>query len=468
MQITFHGAAQSVTGSQHLVEVNGKRILLDCGMFQGKRSEARERNKTLPFDASQVDLMILSHAHIDHSGNIPNLVKSGFRGPVLSTYATRDLCVSMLQDSGHIQEKDAEFFNRKIRKHGEAEVEPIYTKEEALQSLQSFESLHYDKPKEILPGIELRFLDAGHMLGSAIVCLNIHDQESGKDVRLVFSGDLGHKGLPIICDPSTVDEADILIMESTYGDRNHPAEEVVEDKLTEMITRAMERRGVIMIPSFAVGRTQQLVYVLQKLVAQKRIPNIPIFVDSPLATDVTAVYRNHPEVFDPEIRAYIQDYKDDDPFGFHTLSYTRNVEESKALNTREGPFIVISASGMAEAGRILHHLRNRIGDDRNLVLFVGWQAPNTLGRRILEGEQQVRIFGETHTVRAEVAKLNSLSGHADSDELVGWANAFKRKPEQVYLVHGEPAPAAALANRLKAEAQMQHVGIPALHQKVTL
>lgn len=461
MKITFHGAAQTVTGSQHLIEFEGKRILLDCGLYQGRRKDTYARNKHLPFDAGSIDALILSHAHIDHSGNIPNLVKSGFDRDIFCTYATRDLCVSMLQDSGHIQEKDAEFFNRKIRKRDEAPIEPLYTKQDALNSLTRFQSLHYARPHEILPNVELTFIDAGHMLGSAIVCLKLGG------TRVVFSGDIGHHGLPIIRDPQTIQAADILIMESTYGNRLHPAEGATEDALVSIIQRTTERGGVIIIPSFAVGRTQQLVYMFQKLVAQNRIPNIPIFVDSPLATDVTAVYRNHPEIYDDEIRDYIESFNDDDPFGFHNLVYTRDVEASKALNTRQGAFIVVSASGMAEAGRILHHLRNRIGDSRNTVLFVGWQAPETLGRRLLDGQKRVRIFGEEHEVRAEITSISGLSGHADANELVDWAKAIQDRPHHTFLVHGELEPAEALAQRLQTELDFKHVTVPALHQEVT-
>jgi metallo-beta-lactamase family protein len=468
MRITFHGAAHTVTGSQHLVEVNNKRILLDCGLYQGKRSEARERNRNLPFDPKSIDVLVLSHAHIDHSGNIPNLVKGGFSGDIVCTAATRDLCVSMLQDSGHIQEKDAEFINRKLKKKGEPEVEPIYTQEDALQSLNFFVTVPYDHPRAILPDVELTLVDAGHMLGSASVCLQIHDRDAGRDVRLVFSGDIGQKGLPIIRDPHTIDHADILIMESTYGDRLHPDFNEVDRQLIDIVTRTAQRGGALIIPSFAVGRTQQLVYSFQKLIAAKQIPEIPIFVDSPLATDVTSTFRNHPEVFDDEIREYMTHYGDDDPFGFSLLRYTRKVEESKELNTREGSFAVISASGMAEAGRILHHLRNRIGDSRNTILFTGWQAPNTLGRRILDGVEVVRIFGEEHTVRAEVTKLNGLSGHADANGLVEWASAIRKKPQQTFLVHGEPEPAKALASRLEKEVGLSKVTVPALHESATI
>lgn len=468
MLIHFHGAAQTVTGSQHLLTINGKGILLDCGLYQGKREESNRRNRSFPFDAAELDVLILSHAHIDHSGNIPNLVKAGFRGDIICTPPTRDLCVSMLQDSAHIQEKDADFFNRKIKKKGEAEVVPLYTIDDAVRSLEYFSPMGYERRRQIMPGVHLTFLEAGHMLGSAIVVLEINDHAAKRDLRLVFSGDLGRHALPILRDPRTVEEADVLIMESTYGDRQHPPEADLEAEMVEIVNKAQQLGGAIIIPAFAVGRTQQLVYLFQTLISQKRIPEVPIFVDSPLATDVTAVFRNHPEVFDAEIRAYMNNYNDPDPFGFSSLHYTRSKEDSQKLNDREGTFVVISASGMCEAGRILHHLRNRIEDPKNTIVFSGWQAPETLGRRILDGNQTVRIFGEEYTVRAKVVTLNGLSGHADTNELTDWARAFRHKPRQTYLVHGEPEPAQFLAGRLRNEVGFKEVAVPALHQQVSV
>lgn len=468
MRIAFHGAAQTVTGSQHLIEINEKRILLDCGLYQGRRAEARTRNKTFPFDPRSIDVMVLSHAHIDHSGNIPNLVRQGFNGEIYCTYPTRDLCVNMLLDSAHIQEKDAEFYNRKLKKKGEAPIEALYTKEDALRSLDMFYTLPYRRQHQLMPGVSLRFLDAGHMLGSAIVELQMDDHESHREIRLVFSGDLGRKNLPIIRDPQTVAHADVLIMESTYGDRLHPPDESTEHELEAVVKRTVSRGGALIIPAFAVGRTQQLVYTLQKLSAEKRIPQVPIFVDSPLAMNVTEAFRNHPEVFDEEISTYMELYQDEDPFGFSHLRYTRNVEESKQLNTMNQPFVVISASGMAEHGRILHHLRNRVSDPKNTVLIVGWQAPHTLGRRLVEKVESVNIFGEPHPLRAEVAVMNGLSGHADRDELLAWVAAMEKKPQRSYLVHGEEAPAQALAKSLESQLELSHVKVPKLHEVVTI
>jgi len=462
MKITFHGAARTVTGTQHLIEVNGQRILLDCGLYQGPRQASFERNRILPFDASRVDVLVLSHAHIDHSGNIPNLVKSGFRGDIVCTFATRDLCSTMLMDSGHIQEKDAEFVNKKGSRRAEPPVEPLYTVEDAVNSLEYFNAIGYHRQREISPGVYVTFIDAGHMLGSAIVVLDIEDRDAGRDVRLVFSGDLGREGIPIIRDPETVDHADVLILESTYGNRLHEPYEDSEKRLEKIIKDTYKRGGAIIIPSFAVGRTQQLVYTLHRLINQADIPPIPIYVDSPLAVNSTAVFRLHPEAYDAEIRQFM--LENGDPFGFEQLHYTHSTQESKELNFKRDPFIVISASGMAETGRILHHLRNRIGDPNNTILIVGWQAPDTLGRRLVEHEPVVKIFGEEHDVRAHIEVLNGFSGHADRDELLAWARAITKRPQRTFLVHGEDESFTALAQSLATEVGYENVTIPDLHQ----
>jgi metallo-beta-lactamase family protein len=463
MKLTFCGAAQTVTGSQHLIEVNGQRILLDCGMYQGSRAESYERNRNLPFDASTIDVMVLSHAHIDHSGNIPTLVNRGFHGDIISTFATRDLCAQMLLDSGHIQEKDAEFVNKKRRKRGEPPMEPLYTQQQASESLRYFASQGYGRARQIIPGVSLTFLDAGHMLGSAIVVLDIEDRDAQREMRLVFSGDLGRKGIPIIRDPQMVDGTDFLIMESTYGDRLHPPYEDEEKRLESIINETYKRGGSIIIPAFAVGRTQQLVLTLHQLASRGDIPHMPVFVDSPLAVDVTAVYRMHPECYDDEIRAFIEQADIRDPFGFTDLTYTRAVEQSKQLNFLREPAIIISASGMMETGRILHHLKNRIEDPRTTVLIVGWQAPNTLGRRLVDGEKTVRIFGEEYENRARVEVLNGFSGHADRDELLAWVGAMERKPKRTFLIHGEPENALVLAQGLQERFGIV-VDVPALRQ----
>ena len=450
MQVSFYGAARTVTGSQHLIEVNGKQILLDCGLYQGRRVEARERNRHLPFDASAVDVMVLSHAHIDHSGNIPNLVRSGYRGEIICTYATRDLCATMLLDSAHIQERDVEYVNKRRRKRGEDPVEPIYNRRDALDSLSSFTSQSYERPREIAPGVTLTLLDAGHMLGSAIVVLDIEDHDSHKDVRLVFSGDLGRTGIPIIRDPQNVESADVLIMESTYGGRLHPPYVDANKELERIINEAYQRGGKIIVPAFAVGRTQQLVFTLHQLAQRGDIPNLPIYVDSPLAIDTTAIFRLHPEVYDEEILNFMLNGQDGrrDPFNFGDLIYTRQVEDSKKLNFLRDPAIIISASGMAEHGRILHHLKNNIEDPKNTVLIVGWQAENTLGRKLVDKEPVVRIFGEEYQNRAHCEVLNGFSGHADHDELLDWVGVMRDKPRRTFLVHGEEAAAQALSESL--------------------
>ncbi len=469
MQITFHGAAQTVTGSQHLIEVNGLRILLECGLYQGKRKESQERNRNLPFDPASIDVVVLSHAHIDHSGNIPNLVKNGFKGDIVCTFATRDLCAAMLRDSGHIQEKDAEYVNKKHKKHGKAPVEPIYTELDAIESLSNFLAISYDRPYRLAPGVTLTFYDAGHMLGSAIVTLAIEDNETKHDTRLVFSGDLGRPGNLILRDPTFLDEADLLIMECTYGGRTHPPTEESEKELESIIINTYKRGGKIIIPAFAVGRTQQLVYTLNKLYHAHNLPDIPIFVDSPLAVGVTDVFRLHPEAYNTETMNYMtKEDPDGDIFGFSRLRYVRQVDASKAINTLHEPAVIISASGMAEAGRILHHLKNNIEDPRNSVLIVGWQAPDTLGRRLVEQVPEVRIFGEEYRLRAQVHVLNGFSGHADHAGLMEWVGAFKRRPESIFLVHGERDTADALKNSLQDVLNYKDVHIPALHQAHTV
>jgi len=465
MKITFHGAAKTVTGSQHLIEVNGKRILLDCGLFQGKRKEAFELNRTGFSAGKDIDCLVLSHAHIDHSGNIPSLVKRGFRGDIVCTSATRDLCAVMLMDSAFIQEKDVEFTNKLRRRNKQKEFEPLYTREDAAAAMDQFVGISYNRRREIVPGVSLTLVDAGHMLGSANVILDIHDQEQGRDLRLVFSGDIGRSGIPIIKDPAVLsDGADILIMESTYGNRQHPPYPESEKELERIVNDTYRRGGVLLIPAFAVGRTQQLVYALHKLFLKRDIPQLPIYVDSPLATRVTDIFRLHPETYDSEIREFLLSGNHSNAFGFDTLRYTQTVEESKELNFLREPAIIISASGMMEGGRILHHLRRRIGDQKNTILVTGWQAPNTLGRKIVEGEETVKIFGEEFSLRAKVETLTGFSGHADRDELMAWAGAMQKKPARTFVVHGEEKVAVAFAESLRQELGFAQVEIPDPHQ----
>jgi len=465
MKITFHGAARTVTGSQHLIEVNGKRILLDCGLFQGKRKEAFELNRNGFCEGKTIDCLVLSHAHIDHSGNIPCLVRSGFGGDIYCTSATRDLCAAMLMDSAHIQEQDVLFVNKKRARNGQKPFEPLYTQEDVVTAMEQFIGLSYKRRRQILPGIDLTLVDAGHMMGSANVILDIHDQDTGKDVRLLFSGDIGRPDIPIIRDPTVISEgADVLIMESTYGNRLHPPYPESEKELERIVNDTYKRGGSLLIPAFAVGRTQQLVYALHKLRIASDIPAMPIFVDSPLATRVTDIFRLHPETYDADLRQFMFQGNNHNPFGFADLHYTQTVADSKALNFLREPAVIISASGMMEAGRILHHMRNRINDPRNTVLITGWQAPNTLGRKIVEGEKVVKIFGEEFEVRAKIEVLTGFSGHADRDGLLEWAGAMQKKPQYTFVVHGEEESAMALAGSLQNDLGFTRVEIPELHQ----
>jgi metallo-beta-lactamase family protein len=448
LKIHFLGAAQTVTGSQHLISVNESRILLECGLFQGKRREAFERNRNLPFDAASIDVLVLSHAHIDHSGNIPNLVRNGFRGTIYSTFATRDLCSAMLRDSAHIHEQDVAYVNKKRARKGQPPVEPIYTTDDAIASLEHFISVGYNRPVPIAPGVRCTFLDAGHILGSALVFLEI-EEPGHEQTRVLFSGDLGRDDMPILRDPTPAPEADILIIESTYGDRLHKLHEEAEQKLLRLIGETCSDGGKVVIPSFAVGRTQELVYSLHRLVLANTLPDIPIFVDSPLAVNVTEVFRLHPECYDEDVRDFMNHSHHSDPFGFERLRYIRSVEASKALNDLQGPTVIISASGMCEAGRVQHHLKHTITDPSNAVLIVSWQAPYTLGRRLVEQQPVVKIFGEEFPLRARVETINGYSAHADRNGLLNWAGPIARDLRHAFVVHGDPAPAAALADGLR-------------------
>lgn len=455
MQITFWGAAQTVTGSQHWIEVASDQILLECGLFQGKRAESYAVNRQLPYDARAVDAALLSHAHIDHAGNIPNLTKSGFRGDVICTHATRDLCAVMLRDSGAIQEENVGYLNR--HRKSPQPLEPIYTLADAERSLRQFASYDYDRWITITPHARAMFGDAGHMLGSAWVLLEL--TEGARVVRLCFSGDLGRRGLPILRDPAAMPEADYLILESTYGDRSHPPVNEATPDLQRAISDAVARRGKVVIPAFAVGRTQEIVYRLNDLVNRGDLPNVPVFVDSPLAMNVTEAFRTHPECYDDETKRMLIEDADGSVFGFRRLTYIRRVEDSKALNDLDGPAVIISASGMAEHGRVLHHLRHTIEDPRNMILFVSFQAQDTLGRRILDGQRYVKILGDEFTVRAEVRRIEAFSGHADRNELLDWVRPQARRLRGVFLVHGEIGPMRALAEGL-ADLGIANVRLP--------
>ena len=388
MRLHFHGAARTVTGSQHLIEINGSRLLLECGLYQGRRAETYSRNLNFPFDPRKIDAMILSHAHIDHSGNIPNLIKQGYNGPVYVTPATGDLADIMLRDSGHIQEADAEFVNKKRHERGEEPIEPLYTLQDAEHVAEHFRYVPLGQEFEPAPGVVAKFVEAGHILGSAAISLVL--TEKGRKVRFWFSGDIGRRGLPILRDPVLPDEADYLLMESTYGDKPHRDPQLAFEEFRDVVRRTSQRGGKIIIPSFAVGRTQELVYWLNEMTSNGDMKPLPVYVDSPLAVNASDVFKRHPETYDEETRKFVQESRHP-ALEFKMLTYIRSVDESKALNERKDPMIIISASGMAEAGRILHHLKNNIEDARNTICIVGWQAPETLGRRLADREKRVRI-----------------------------------------------------------------------------
>jgi len=463
IQIEFHGAARETTGSMHIVEVNGRRVLLECGLFQGRRKEAAERNRHLPFDPEDVDALILSHAHIDHSGNIPTLVAQGYPGNIFATPATRDLCSVMLRDSGHIHEKDVEYVNKRHAKRGEPLVEPLYTVEDAVRCMKNFVSVAYDRWFFVTNGVKAVFRDAGHILGSATVTLELRADD--KVCTVLFTGDLGRKNLPILRDPVQVTDVDYVICESTYGARLHASIADMENDLADVVSRTAGRGGKLIIPAFSVGRTQNIVYSLHNLFNADRIPDIPIYVDSPLSTNVTEIFKLHPECYDEDALAMAGEAPD--IFGFGRLRYTPNVEDSKKLNDIRYPCIIISASGMCENGRILHHLKNSVTDPKNTVLIVGYQAENTLGRRLVEKHKSVKIFGDPYDVRAEVKVMNGYSAHADSNELVQYLLAVGTKPKRVFLVHGEPQQTDALATKL-ASAGLTNVYIPERGETVEL
>lgn len=465
MKVTFWGAVGGTTGTRTLIEVRGRRLLLDCGLFQGRREEAETKNRRFPFEVGDVDAVVLSHAHIDHSGNLPGLVRDGYRGPIHATRATIDLCDPMLRDSAHIQERDVEFVNKRRARKKQNPKQPVYTEENARQTLALFVGHDYHETFEVIPGVTASFYDAGHILGSAITLLEM--EEGGRRLRLGFTGDLGRPHLPIIRDPEIVTDLDVLITESTYGDRLHEETEQIPDLLAEMLSRVHGRGGKVIIPAFAVGRTQEIVSVLKDLFAAQRVPQMPVYVDSPLAVNVTDVFRRHAECFDEEALALLRE-EQSDPFGFRLMHYVRDVEESKALNSKRGPMIIISASGMCEAGRILHHLRNNIEDPRTLILVIGFMAENTLGRKLVERWDEVRIFGEEFQRRAEVETMHAFSAHADRNELLSWAGSLGRRPQHCFVVHGETEQSRAFADLLGQQHEFPDVRIPQLGRGYTL
>lgn len=453
MKLKFCGAAGTTTGSQHLLEVNGKRILLDCGLYQGSRKLAYDVNCCFPhFDPRSIDVVILSHAHIDHSGNLPNLTRSGYTGNIYATHATRDLCQIMLADCARIQESDMDWLNKHRKKEGLEPATLIYNEQDAERCLRQFVTIGYDRPLPVADGVTLTFIDAGHILGSAQVLLEVEDRSDGVKKRFLFSGDVGRGGNEVLRDPVPVRDVDFLLMECTYGGREHEAPPGVGGHFGEIIRQAVQRGGKILIPSFAVERTQQLLFVLNELFKSGEIPEIPVYVDSPLAVSATEIYRLHPESFNQEV--YESLFEKQNPFGFENLTLVRSVNGSKALNDIIGVAIIISASGMCEAGRILHHLKNNIGDPKTTILFVGFCAENTLGRRIRDHEREVPILGGRYKVRAKIEIIDSFSGHADHSELLDYFKRITGPKKRVWLVHGEPDSALALREGLMS----QHAG----------
>ncbi|MCX8057771.1 MAG: MBL fold metallo-hydrolase [Ignavibacteria bacterium] len=456
MKIKFIGATKTVTGSMHLIQTNGKSILLDCGLYQGKRKDYYEINSNFNyFEPYKIDYLIVSHSHIDHIGNIPNLVKQGFGGKIICTKATKDLGKVMLLDSGHIQEKDVEFVNKKRKKHGEPPLQPLYTQQDAENTFSLFEGYNYYEPIQLNEDIELTFFNAGHILGSAIINLKI--KENGKLINLVFTGDLGRKNLPIIKDPDIVETPHFLISEATYGGRLHQSQNETKSILVDSIFFALKRNGKIIIPAFSESRTQQLILLFHEIFDQHHF-KFPIYIDSPLATSITKIYEQHTEEYDKETSEYLKHGLN--PFRFNYVHFTSSVDESKALNEMSGPMIIISASGMCETGRILHHLANNIENPNNQILIVGYMAAETLGRKIADGEKKVKIFGEEYNVKAKVTVLDALSAHADQRELIEYFNNFDRKKlREIFLVHGEETELSAFQKILINE-NFRNIHIP--------
>jgi len=459
MRLTIHGAAQTVTGSKHLIEINGKKLLLECGLFQGRRQKTYDYNLNFDFDPASLDAVILSHAHIDHSGNLPNLVKHGFRGQIYATDATRDLSDIMLKDSGHIHEYDIKYVNKKRKKKGLPPVEPLYTIADAVRTMPHFRQIPYERAFQPFEGVTARFLDAGHILGSAAILLDL--EEGNKKTRLWFSGDIGRPDMPLLRDPVLPGgyRVDTLLMECTYGDRPHDDINKAINELRDVVNHTVNRGGKVIIPAFSVGRTQMLVYCLNEFISSGQLPEVPVYVDSPLAVSASEIFRRHPECFDQETWDFISEYRHP-ALDFDSLTYTHSVEESKALNRRKDPMVIISASGMVEAGRILHHVKNNIHDERNTILIVSWQAPHTLGRRLAERKREVRIFGESYYRRAQIETINGLSAHAGQGLLAKYARSAAAEAKQIILVHGEKEAADKLQGKLRHELDMPPIHFP--------
>ncbi len=453
MQIHFFGATRTTTGSMFLLEINRQRLLFECGLFQGKREASIERNRRFPFDPKSLDAVVLSHAHIDHCGNLPNLCRQGYSGNIYCTFATRDLAAIMLEDSAEIQRADAEYLSQKRAKRGQPPVEPLYSAGDAEKAVRQFVSLNYDRVFPVIDGVTVTFRDAGHILGSAQVILDI--REAGRACRLLFSGDIGRGNDDILRDPEPVEEVDCLQIESTYGNREHSDRQNANDDVARLVRGTLDKAGKVIIPAFSVGRTQQMVYTLHQLTCDGKLPKVPLFVDSPLSVNATEVYRLHPECFNNTIYQFLRQ-----TFGMENLTYIREVAHSMKLNDLKEPAIIISASGMCEAGRIRHHLKNHIGNPQNLVLFIGYCAEHTLGAQILSGQNPVNIFGEPHPVRARIASLDAFSGHADKNELRRYVEKLTGDIKKIFVVHGEESQAMAFAETLRAMKPKAEVFVP--------
>jgi metallo-beta-lactamase family protein len=460
-KIRFHGAAREVTGSLHLLETNGHTIALDCGLFQGKRADALAKNRALPHESRQIDAIILSHAHIDHCGRLPLLVKQGFSGPIFCTGPTRDLASIMLVDSAHVQEEDALYWNKKRVKKGDPPIEPLYTQDDAARVAPLFRGQALGETFDVAPGVRATFHEAGHMLGSAGVKLEL-DTGGSRPTTLVFTGDLGRPNLPILNDPVALPHCDYLLTESTYGGRVNEDPKDIHERFAAVINETVAHGGKLIVPSFAVGRSQALVYTYHQLLEAGKIQRaVPMAVDSPLALAATEVYRRHPEAYDAEAVKLTRDTGS--LFDFKMARYIQSVDESKALHGVDEPMIIASASGMCEAGRILHHLKNNIEDPRNTILFVGYQAANTLGRRLIEKAREIKIFGEIYTVKARVKVINGFSSHADAKELRALTKPLAQGCRRAFIVHGEPDQAEGLAAVMRTDGY-QNVSIPASGQ----
>jgi metallo-beta-lactamase family protein len=453
MRMTFWGGAGTVTGSACLLESEKNKVLVDCGMFQGGKALKQLNMEEFPFSPGEIDYVLLTHAHIDHSGLIPKLYKHGFQGKILASKATVDLCQIMLPDSGHIQEVENEWLNRKRSRSGLPPVEPLYTVQDAQACLSLFEPVDYGHELEVAPGITVRYNVSGHILGSAFLEVWL-DLEQGKK-KIVFSGDLGNLNRPIVKDPQTITEADMVVMESTYGNRIHETTEETYHKLEEIVTKTIERGGKVIIPAFAVGRTQEILYALNEMVNEGRIPLVPVYLDSPLAISATKVFEKNTHCYDEAAAALLE--AGDNPFDFPTLAFTATADESRRLNEDKTPSIIISASGMADAGRIKHHLKHNLWKPETSVVFVGYQAQGSLGRRILDGEKRVRILGEEISIRAEIYSLPGLSAHADQVGIMNWLSEIKTPLEKVFLVHGEEDSLNALKQRIEDELKLDVV-----------